>query len=36
LQIVEGKIKEGWRITDSLGLMTQLGLELRPKEAMKK
>jgi predicted ester cyclase len=31
LQIVDGKIKEGWRITDSLGCMSQLGMELRPK-----
>ena len=36
LQVIDGKIREGWRITDSLGLMTQLGMELRPKEAMKK
>ena len=35
LQIVDGKIKEGWRITDSLGLMMQLGMELKPKEAKK-
>lgn len=34
-QIVDGKIKEGWRVTDSLGMMTQLGMELRPIEAKK-
>ncbi|MCJ7486156.1 MAG: ester cyclase [Candidatus Aminicenantes bacterium] len=34
-QIVDGKIKEGWRITDSLGMMQQLGMELRPKEVKK-
>jgi steroid delta-isomerase-like uncharacterized protein len=31
-QIVDGKIKEGWRITDNLGMMMQLGMELKPKE----
>ncbi len=31
LQIVNGKVKEGWRITDSLGMMQQIGMELRPK-----
>jgi steroid delta-isomerase-like uncharacterized protein len=30
LQILDGKIKEGWRITDSLGMMQQLGMELKP------
>ena len=35
LQIVDGKIKEGWRLTDSLGMMTQLGMELKPKEVKK-
>ncbi len=35
LQVVGGKIKEGWRITDNLGLMTQLGMELMPKELKK-
>ena len=34
-QIVDGKIKEGWRVTDSLGMMQQLGMELKPKEAWK-
>jgi steroid delta-isomerase-like uncharacterized protein len=35
LQIIDGKIKEGWRLTDSLGMMQQLGMELKPKEAEK-
>jgi steroid delta-isomerase-like uncharacterized protein len=35
LQIADGKIKEGWRLTDSLGMMSQLGLELKPKEVKK-
>jgi steroid delta-isomerase-like uncharacterized protein len=35
LQIVDGKIKEGWRLTDNLGMMQQLGMELKPKEAEK-
>jgi steroid delta-isomerase-like uncharacterized protein len=35
-QIIDGKIKEGWRVTDSLGMMTQLGMELKPKGAKKK
>jgi steroid delta-isomerase-like uncharacterized protein len=34
-QIIDGKIKEGWRVTDSLGMMTQLGMELRPIAANK-
>jgi len=34
-QVVDGKIKEGWRIAISLGLMTQLGMELKPKEVKK-
>ncbi len=34
-QIVDGKIKEGWRVTDSLGMMQQLGMELKPKAPMK-
>lgn len=34
-QIINGKIKEGWRVTDSLGMMTQLGMELKPIEAKK-
>lgn len=36
IQVVDGKIKEGWRVTDSLGMMQQLGMELKPKEAEKK
>ena len=36
LQVADGKIKGGWRLTDSLGLMAQLGMELKPKEAEKK
>jgi steroid delta-isomerase-like uncharacterized protein len=35
LQVVDGKIKESWRITDSLGMMQQLGMELKPKETEK-
>jgi steroid delta-isomerase-like uncharacterized protein len=35
MQIVDGKIKESWRLTDSLGLMQQLGMELKPKETEK-
>jgi predicted ester cyclase len=35
-QIVDGKIKEAWRVTDSLGMMMQLGMELKPKEAEKR
>ena len=35
LQIVNGKIKEGWRITDTLGCMMQLGMELKPREIKK-
>jgi predicted ester cyclase len=35
-QIIDGKIKEGWRVTDSLGMMTQLGMELKPIAAKKK
>ena len=30
-QIVDGKIKESWRLTNSLGMMQQLGMELKPK-----
>ena len=36
IQVVDGKIKEGWRVTDSLGMMQQLGMELKPMEAEKK
>jgi len=34
-QIGAGRIQEGWRVTDSLGMMQQLGMELKPKEAKK-
>jgi steroid delta-isomerase-like uncharacterized protein len=34
-QIGDGKIQEAWRVTDSLGMMQQLGMELRPKEPKK-
>ena len=34
-RIVDGKIVEGWRITDNLGMFQQLGMELKPKEAGK-
>jgi len=34
-QIGDGKIQEAWRVTDSLGMMQQLGLELKPKELKK-
>ena len=33
IRIVDGKIKEWWAIEDNLGLMQQLGMELKPKEA---
>jgi len=32
---IDGKIKESWRLTDSLGLMQQLGMEPKPKEGEK-
>lgn len=35
LQVVDGKIKEGWILEDNLGLMMQLGMELKPKESEK-
>jgi steroid delta-isomerase-like uncharacterized protein len=34
--VVGGKIKECWVVEDNLGMMTQLGMELKPKEAKKK
>ena len=34
-RIVDGKIVEQWTAADSLGLMLQLGMELRPKEGEK-
>jgi predicted ester cyclase len=33
--IVDGKIVEAWEISDRLGLMQQLGMELKPKEGKK-
>jgi predicted ester cyclase len=36
IQIGDGRIQEGWRVTDSLGMMTQLGMELKPIAAKKK
>lgn len=35
-EVVDGKIKEGWILEDNLGLMVQLGVELKPKAAEKK
>jgi predicted ester cyclase len=35
-KIVNGKIKEWLAVEDYLGLMQQLGMELKPKEAEKK
>ena len=32
MMIVNGKVKEWWALEDNLGLMTQLGMELKPKE----
>lgn len=34
--VVDGKIKELWGMDDNLAMMTQLGMELRPKEAKQK
>ena len=34
-QIGDGRIQEGWRVTDSLEMMQQLGMELRPKAPAK-
>ncbi len=31
-RLVEGKISEEWEILDELGMMQQLGMELRPKD----
>lgn len=33
--VVDGKLKECWVVEDNLGMMTQLGMELRPKAPMK-
>ena len=35
-RVVNGKIAEEWEIYDSLGMMQQLGMELKPMEAEKK
>jgi len=35
MRIVNGKVKEWWAQEDNLGLMTQLGMELKPKENKK-
>ncbi len=35
MRIANGKVKEWWALEDNLGLMTQLGMELKPKENMK-
>ena len=34
-RIVDGKIAEEWEIFDELGMMHQLGMELKPKEGEK-
>ncbi len=34
-RIENGKIKETWVVEDNLGMMTQLGMELRPKDVKK-
>jgi len=34
-RLVDGKIVEEWEIIDELGMMMQLGMELKPKEAKK-
>ena len=31
-RVVDGKVKEWWAVEDYLGLMTQLGVELKPKQ----
>jgi predicted ester cyclase len=35
IKIVNGKVKEWWGVEDNLGLMTQLGLELKPTDKKK-
>jgi len=35
MTIVNGKIKEWWAIEDDLGLMLQLGMELKPSKSSK-
>jgi len=32
LRFENGKVVEGWQETDTLGMMMQLGMELKPKE----
>jgi steroid delta-isomerase-like uncharacterized protein len=34
-RLVDGKIAEEWEILDELGMMMQLGMELKPKEEVK-
>jgi len=34
-QVVDSKIRECWIVEDNLGMMMQLGMELRPKEIRK-
>jgi steroid delta-isomerase-like uncharacterized protein len=34
-RLVDGKIAEEWEVFDELGMMMQLGMELKPKEAEK-
>jgi len=34
-RLVDGKIAEEWEVLDELGMMQQLGMELKPKEAKK-
>ena len=35
MRIADGKVKEWWALEDNLGLMRQLGMELKPKENKK-
>jgi len=35
LRLADGKVAEVWLIEDNLGMMQQLGMELKPKEAEK-
>ena len=34
-RLINGKIAEEWEVMDELGMMQQLGMELKPKEAGK-
>jgi len=36
MQVKDGKVQGWWIVEDNLGMMTQIGLELKPKEAEKK